>query len=133
MRATPSVHTRSAIMAIKPEDIDNLPLEPFQPKHIAFPFRTTFHANTCGQSTRATPSVHTRAAINPEDIGNLPLEPFRPKHIAFPSRSFGKTAPVTIPTKYSCSLYIMHVSDIISKLKLATIQMAPDSILEHGN
>ena len=50
MLATPSVHTRSAIMAIKPEVIDNLPLEPFQPKHIAFPSRTapvnrSFQAN----------------------------------------------------------------------------------------
>ena len=42
-QATPSgsyFHAWSAIMAIRPEDVGELPVEPFQPRHIAFPSRS---------------------------------------------------------------------------------------------
>jgi hypothetical protein len=49
------VHTwYSEIMAVKPEDIGDFPLEPFQPKHIAFPsqsFRKSAQVSRLFQTT----------------------------------------------------------------------------------
>jgi len=47
------IHTWS-IMAVKPEDIGDLPLEPFQPMHIAFPSRSFRKSAPVNRSFQAT-------------------------------------------------------------------------------
>ena len=49
------MYTRGKIvMAIKPEDIGDLPLQPFQPKHIAFPSRSFGKSAPVNRSFQAT-------------------------------------------------------------------------------
>jgi len=68
------IHTWS-IMAVKPEDIGDLPLEPFQPMHIAFPSRSFRKSAPVNRSFQAT--WFNKFAWLHYDVRRMPLAALR--------------------------------------------------------